>query len=82
LPFTIIAPTPGLTTRDRILELILTHPQGITVKGLSDRLNRPISMVQRCLKDLTALKIVRAKLSQDNKQWIYYPTVSNSVKID
>ncbi|MEA5511141.1 helix-turn-helix domain-containing protein [Crocosphaera sp. UHCC 0190] len=73
MPFTIIAPKPGPTTSDRILELILTHPHGITVKGLSDRLNRPVSMIQHCLKDLASLKIVRAELNPDDRQWVYYP---------
>ncbi|MEA5535840.1 winged helix-turn-helix domain-containing protein [Crocosphaera sp. XPORK-15E] len=74
MPFTIIATKPGPTTSDRILELILTHPQGITVKGLSDRLNRPVSMIQHCLKDLTSLKIVQAELNSEDRQWVYSPT--------
>ncbi|MDJ0842690.1 winged helix-turn-helix transcriptional regulator [Crocosphaera sp.] len=77
MPFTIISATPGLTTQERILELILTHPEGITVKTLSDRLNRPVSMINYCLKDLKGSKFIQAKLNSDNKQWIYYPMIKN-----
>ncbi|MEM8779351.1 MAG: winged helix-turn-helix domain-containing protein [Cyanobacteria bacterium P01_G01_bin.49] len=73
MPFTIIAPTPGPTTREKILELILTHPQGITVKKLSDRLNRPVSMVQCYLNSLKSSNIVQAKFNPEDRQWIYYP---------
>ncbi|MEL4895283.1 MarR family transcriptional regulator [Crocosphaera sp. Alani8] len=73
MSFTIISPTPGLTTKERILELILTHPEGITAKKLSDRLNRPISMINYCLKDLKEKKIIQGKLNSEDKQWIYYP---------
>ncbi len=76
MPFTIITPTPGPSTAERVLELIITHPQGITVKGLSDRLNRPISMVQRCLKELQGSKFVQAKLNPEDRQWVYYPVAS------
>ncbi|MGK7955352.1 MAG: winged helix-turn-helix transcriptional regulator [Crocosphaera sp.] len=73
MPFTIISSTPGPTTKERILELILTHPEGITVKTLSDRLNRPVSMVNYCLKDLKGAKFIQAKLNLENKQWVYFP---------
>ena len=76
LSFTIISSTPGLTTKERILELILTHPEGITAKTLSDRLNRPISMINYCLKDLKGAKFIQGKLNIENKQWIYYPVSS------
>lgn len=80
MPYTIIAPTPGPTTKERILELIVINPQGITVKELSDRLNRPISMIQYCLKELQTSKIVRAAHNPQTKQWVYYPTASQSLK--
>ncbi|MGK7941675.1 MAG: MarR family transcriptional regulator [Crocosphaera sp.] len=76
MSFVIISPTPGLTTSQRILELILTHPQGITVKGLSDRLNRPISMIQYCLKDLKSAKLIQAKLNEADNKWLYYAVAS------
>ena len=73
MSFTIISATPGLTTKERILELILTHPEGITAKTLSDRLNRPISMINYCLKDLKGTKFIQGELNLENQQWIYYP---------
>ncbi|EAZ88462.1 winged helix-turn-helix transcriptional regulator [Crocosphaera chwakensis] len=76
MPFTIISPTPGPTTKELILELILTHPEGITVKSLSDRLNRPVSMINYCLKDLKNSNFIQAKLNPDHKQLIYYPVSS------
>ncbi len=41
---------PHLTTTDRMLAAIEDRPDGITIKELSEILNRPISMVQICLK--------------------------------
>ncbi|MCU0536658.1 MAG: winged helix-turn-helix transcriptional regulator [Hydrococcus sp. Prado102] len=69
----IISATPGPKTTERILELILAHPQGIKTKELSDRLNRPVSMVNICLKSLIASKQVRVRLSDNGMQQIYYP---------
>jgi predicted transcriptional regulator len=73
LSIQIISATPGPKTTDRILELILAHPQGITTKELSYRLNRPVSMVNICLKSLIASQQVRVKLSDNGMQQIYYP---------
>ncbi len=73
LSFTIISTTRGLTTKERILKLILTHPEGITAKTLSDILNRPISMINYCLKELKAAKFIQGKLNSESKRWIYYP---------
>lgn len=80
MPFTIIRPTPGPTTTQQIQELIITHPQGITVKKLSDRLNRPISMVQYCLKYLLTIKVIKAKRQPNTQKWIYYPVPISSFK--
>jgi predicted transcriptional regulator len=44
----------SLTTTDRLLESIRDRPDGITIKELADKLNRPISMLQICLKILIA----------------------------
>ncbi|WP_267383862.1 winged helix-turn-helix domain-containing protein [Cyanobacterium sp. uoEpiScrs1] len=73
MPFTIIHPTPGPTTTQKIRELIFTHPQGITVKKLSNLLNRPVSMIQCCLKSLLAVKVIEAKRPSDTQKWVYYP---------
>lgn len=80
MPFTIIRPTPGPTTTRQINTLILTHPQGITVDKLSNRLNRPISRIQSCLKSLLAVKVIEAKRSSDSQKWIYYPASVSSLK--
>ncbi len=52
---------PSPTTTDRLLESIRLHPDGLTVKELSEGLNRPVSMVQICLKTLIANRQVVVK---------------------
>jgi DNA-binding transcriptional regulator YiaG len=52
---------PSSTTTDRLLELIHSHPDGLTIKELADTLNRPISMLQICLKILTASQKVAVR---------------------
>lgn len=74
---------PGLNTTERIVELLQCYPQGITIKGLSDQLNRPISMLKICLKSLVSAKKVSTKLSDNGMQLIYYPqdkTIKNTVQ--
>jgi predicted transcriptional regulator len=73
LPIQIIAATPGPTTEETIVDLIITHPQGLTVKQLSQRLNRPVSMIQLCLKSLIANKKISVRLNNNGMQKIYYP---------
>lgn len=51
----------SLTTVDRLLELLGDRPDGITIKELSDILNRPISMLQICLKIAIASRKVAVK---------------------
>jgi DNA-binding transcriptional regulator YiaG len=51
----------SLTTADRLLELLGDRPDGITIKELSDTLNRPISMLQICLKIAIASRKVAVK---------------------
>jgi DNA-binding transcriptional regulator YiaG len=51
----------SLTTVDRLLELLGDRPDGITIKELSDTLNRPISMLQICLKIAIASRKVAVK---------------------
>ncbi len=48
----------SLTTTDRLLESIYNHPDGITIKELAQILNRPVSMLQICLKVLIASRKV------------------------
>jgi DNA-binding transcriptional regulator YiaG len=51
----------SLTTTDRLLESIAQSPDGVTIKELADTLNRPISMLQICLKILIASQKVAIK---------------------
>ena len=51
----------SITTVDRLLELLAGRPDGITIKELSDTLNRPISMLQICLKIAIASRKVALK---------------------
>ncbi|MDJ0714587.1 MAG: hypothetical protein QNJ54_10255 [Prochloraceae cyanobacterium] len=77
----IIQATPGLTTTERIEQLIENHPQGITIKELSRTLNRPISMVQICLKSLISWRKVYAKPSKSGMHLIYYSKKSLTRKV-
>jgi DNA-binding transcriptional regulator YiaG len=52
------------TTIDRLLDLIDHHPDGLTIKQLANLLNRPVSMVQICLK--TAIVSQRVTCRQQN----------------
>lgn len=56
------------TTTDRLLELISIHPDGLTIKELADTLNRPVSMLQICLKILTASRKVTVKQRTNGQQ--------------
>jgi predicted transcriptional regulator len=76
LTIQIISATPGPTTTEKILESILAHPQGITVKEISSQLNRPVSMIDRCLKFLISSKQIYVRLSPNGMQKICYPTMA------
>lgn len=69
----IITPTPGLNTSAKILQIIEERETGITIKQLSDLVNRPISMLQICLNQLISSKQIYAKKSQVSRNLIYYP---------
>jgi DNA-binding transcriptional regulator YiaG len=58
----------SLTTTDRLLQLLAERPDGITIKELSDTLNRPISMLQICLKIAIASQKVALKPRDFNGQ--------------
>lgn len=64
---------PEISTVEKVLLLIRNHPEGITIKIICDRLNRPVSMVQICLKQLVAQKKIRTQLSTSRMHLIYYP---------
>ncbi len=73
----IIIATSGLTTTDKILEIIETYPDGISVTEISKEINRPVSMILICLKKLIAHKLVQVKFSQNRTQRIYYKLSHN-----
>ena len=69
----IISATPGISTQEQILELIQARHTGITVKEIKRILNRPISMIQVCLKDLIASKAIFSRQNKAGVGLIYYP---------
>jgi chromosome partitioning protein len=75
----IIPPKSRPKTGELILDVIRSHPHGITVKQLSQELNRPVSMLHICLKSLQSSRHVYAKLSENGMQLIYYPK-NNTIK--
>ncbi|MGK7943517.1 MAG: winged helix-turn-helix domain-containing protein [Microcystaceae cyanobacterium] len=79
MPLKIIQATPGLTTTERIFHLIAEAPQGITVRELSERLNRPVSMVNLCLKVLIAHKEICFTQSTKGQHPIYRLSSSKSL---
>jgi predicted transcriptional regulator len=72
LSIQIVKPAPGLTTAEKILEIILANPQGITAKEIGRSLNRPISMVQICLKTLQSSRQIYAKKEPSGLSLVYY----------
>ncbi|ELS02247.1 hypothetical protein Xen7305DRAFT_00019600 [Xenococcus sp. PCC 7305] len=69
----IISATPGLTTQEEILKIVQEQATGITIKQLSKTLNRPVSMLQVCLKQLIFSKQIYSKQSKTGHSIIYYP---------
>jgi DNA-binding transcriptional regulator YiaG len=73
--------SPNLTTTDRMLAVINDRPEGITIKELSEILNRPISMVQICLKlSISNHKVSATYAKHGEKSVKVY--ISNLGKID
>ena len=66
-----IQPRGGLTTTEKIMEVIRANPQGVTMKSISREMNRPISMLKICLRNLIKDKQVKVKLSENKMQQIY-----------
>jgi DNA-binding IclR family transcriptional regulator len=66
-----IEPRGGLTTGERLLQVIDQYPQGCTIKHLSKTINRPVSMINLCLKQLTSSKQITIQLS--GMQRLIYP---------
>ena len=69
-----IKATPGLNTTEMLLLLIKANPQGLTLKVLSNKINRPISMLNICLKSLIKNKQVEVKLN--GMQRVFLPKLA------
>ena len=69
----IISATPGISTHEKILDIIQTRNTGITIKEISKTITRPISMVQLCLKDLISSKDIFSRQNRAGVGMIYYP---------
>lgn len=69
----IITATPGLNTQEKLSELIEERKTGITITEMSQKVNRPVSMLQICLKQLISANKVRARKSKVSNNLIYYP---------
>jgi hypothetical protein len=72
LPIQIIKSQPGPSTTEQIRTLILAHPNGITLRQICQTLNRPVSMVQRCLKPLMRSRQIYSQTSQDGMSLVYF----------
>ncbi|MDJ0591426.1 MAG: winged helix-turn-helix transcriptional regulator [Pleurocapsa sp. MO_226.B13] len=73
IEITIISATPGISTREQILQIIQARNTGITIKEISKLINRPVSMIQVCLKDLIASKAIFSRKNKVGVGLIYYP---------
>jgi len=74
----IISATTGPTTQEEILKIIQEQATGITIKQLNKILNRPVSMLQVCLKQLIFSKKIHSKKSKTSHSIIYYPIIKKS----
>ena len=74
----IISATPGITTHEQILQLIQSRTTGITIKEIGRLINRPISMIQICLKDLLADKAIFSRKNRAGVGLIYYPNIRSN----
>lgn len=72
----IITATPGPSTSEQILNLIEDRTTGITIKEISKIINRPVSMIQVCLKDLISAKYIITRQNKVGVGLIYYPPSS------
>lgn len=76
MPIQIIKSRPGPNTIEQIKTLVFDHPDGITLKQICKVLNRPVSMIQRCLKPLIASRQVYFMNSSDGMHLVYYPNLA------
>ena len=76
----IISPTPGISTKEQILQIIQARKTGITVKEIKRILNRPISMIQIHLKELISAKAIFSRKNKAGVGLIYYPRQNSTSK--
>ena len=76
----IISATPGASTHEQILQIIQSRNTGITVKEISKIINRPVSMIQVCLKNLIASKAIVKRKNKAGLGLIYYPAKEAAIK--
>ena len=69
----IISSTPGISTHEQILQIIQARNTGITIKEISKIVNRPVSMIQVCLKDLISSEDIFTHKNKVGVGLIYYP---------
>ena len=68
-----ITSSGGFATTESLLQVINQHPEGSTIKQLSQSINRPVSMINICLKTLISQKQVKVKLSNNRMQRLVFP---------
>lgn len=76
-----ITASGGLSTPETLLQIISKHPEGSTIKQLSNSLNRPVSMINLCLNNLLTEKKVKIKLSENRMQRLVFPQQFDKRKI-
>ena len=62
----------GQTMSQRLVEIIREYPQGCTAIELSQRVNRPISMINTYLKGLISSKQVRTRINKSSGKRLIY----------
>jgi predicted transcriptional regulator len=73
----IISASPGISTKEQVLQLIKTRKTGITIKEIKQVLNRPMSMIQIHLRELIADKAIVSHKNKAGVGLIYYPQEKN-----
>ena len=62
----------GQTMSERLVGIIREYPEGCTAKELSQRVNRPISMINTYLKGLISTKQVRTRINKSSGKRLIY----------
>ena len=62
----------GKTMSQQLVEIIREYPEGCTAIYLSQRVNRPISMINIYLKGLISTKQVRTRINKKSGKRLIY----------